>query len=79
MKQRNEQKKKFLAVLFFGLAACETVKPYQKEYLLNPLMSDETLSSLTSDFTAATYKEFERLAKGTPGGGNATSCPTCGS
>lgn len=66
------------AVFVWGVVGCETVKPYQKEYLLNPLMSEETLSSLKSDFTASTFKEIERLAKGTPGGGNATSCPTCG-
>jgi len=58
--------------------ACAHVKPYEKEYLLNPLMDDGTLRSLTSDFGAVSFGAFERLSSNTLGASAATSCPTCG-
>jgi hypothetical protein len=65
-------------ILLFGfIAGCESIKPYEKEYLVNPLMDDAALNTLKSDFPLTTASNFERLGS-TQGGGGATSCPTCG-
>ncbi len=68
-----------LAIGLFGLAgSCAGVKPYEKEYLLHPLMDEASLQSLTSsDFHGISVAKYEKLSA-TGSGGGATSCPTCG-
>jgi hypothetical protein len=62
----------------FALGACATIKPYEKEYLLHPLMDDSQIGSLTSDVMGVSCSTFEKLAAGAPGSSGASSCPTCG-
>jgi hypothetical protein len=62
-----------LAVLFAG---CAVVKPYEKEYLLNPLMDDQYVSKLEGSYNVKTRPK-ERLAAAGVNSGS-TSCPTCG-
>jgi hypothetical protein len=59
------------------LAGCETIKPYEKELLLDPLMSDERALGLSASFMSSAAARFEKLAGGA-GGTAGTSCPTCG-
>jgi hypothetical protein len=67
-----------LAAALAGLCGCTTIKPYEKEYLLHPLMEDEAQVSLSPGLMAAASASFEKLASGAPGSGGASSCPTCG-
>jgi hypothetical protein len=64
-------------LVMVGVNACVGVKPYEKEYLLDPLMDDASLQSLNSDFRGNCVAPYERLSVNGAGGG-ATSCPTCG-
>lgn len=66
-----------LVVIIVGLAGCQTVKPYEKEYLLSPLMDDAGVAPLKSTMAGTAAASFEKLAGGS-GGNSATSCPTCG-
>ena len=45
---------------------------------LNPLMDDEALQSLNSDFRGSVISPFERLSNAGTGGAAGSSCPTCG-
>lgn len=67
-----------MLALAFALAGCETLKPYEKEYLLHPAMDDAAVSALNADMMAAAGASFEKLGAGGAGGSGATSCPTCG-
>lgn len=58
------------------LSGCAVVKPYEKEYLLNPLMDDLTISKLEGSYNTKT-RPRERLAAAGVSAGS-TSCPTCG-
>ena len=71
---------RFLGLAAAGLAAasCTPLKPYEKEFLLNPTMSDEGTAPLRADLMSSASGGFEKLGQGGPGAGNATSCPTCG-
>ena len=60
------------------LGGCVGVKPYEKEYLLHPLMDEGELQSLRSDFPTGCASNFERLSMSGLGGASSTSCPTCG-
>lgn len=60
------------------LANCVGVKPYEKEYLLSPLMDEAELQSLNSDFRGLCVAPFERLSGSGVGGAAGSSCPTCG-
>ncbi len=70
--------KLFLTLVFlsFGLVNCAAIKPYEKEYLLNPLMDDQTITKLEGGYTTKT-RPRERLAAAGVNSGS-TSCPTCG-
>ena len=57
---------------------CVGVKPWEKEYLLDPLMDDGLSAALESPLSSAVQSRNERLAGLAPGSGGATSCPTCG-
>jgi len=69
----------FLAALLVlsGLAGCKTIKPYEKEYLLSPLMDDGAIARTENKFGREACGSFEKLA-GLGGGGGASACPTCG-
>ncbi len=60
-------------VVFFG---CAVVKPYEKEYLLNPLMDDQSISKLEGSYNVKTRPKERLAAAGVSSG--STSCPTCG-
>jgi hypothetical protein len=66
-----------LVALAMSLSGCKTIKPWEKEYLLSPLMDDAALSQLGSPFRGAALGSFEKLASAGGGGGGA-ACPTCG-
>lgn len=61
-----------------GTTACETLKPYEKEYLLDPTMDDAAVSALNADMMVSGQAGFEKLGLAGQGGAGATSCPTCG-
>jgi hypothetical protein len=56
--------------------SCTTIKPYEKEYLLHPLMDDASAMKLEGSYTSKT-RPRERLASSGFSAG-ASSCPTCG-
>ena len=64
--------------LVASLCGCETLKPYEKEYLLSPLMDDAGVAALTPAMNGSVQSSQEKLAAGAGGGGGSTSCPTCG-
>ncbi len=66
-----------LLMIVVALAACETIKPYEKEFLLSPIMDDAGVSALTPSMMSSASAGFEKLAQGAAGTGG-SSCPTCG-
>jgi hypothetical protein len=70
---------KFALVLVAAQIAtsCASIKPYQKEYLLSPVMDDASIQTLQPNYAKSNNSLVERLATGVSGGGG-TSCPTCG-
>lgn len=70
---------KFIAAIILAVAcvSCMTIKPYEKEYLLNPLMEDGTSADLTPSMTGVGMATHEKTASG-GGSGAGSSCPTCG-
>ncbi len=56
--------------------SCTTIKPYEKEYLLHPLMDDQASSRLEGSYTTRTRPRERLAAVGVSSG--STSCPTCG-
>ena len=60
------------------LLGCKTIKPYEKEYLLSPLMDDGPVARLAPKYAYSLLGDFEKLAAGSSGGAASTSCPTCG-
>jgi hypothetical protein len=67
----------FLACIAALTGACTTIKPYEKEYLLNPLMDDGRTADLTPAMPSVGTSTHEKFATGA-GGGAGSSCPTCG-
>jgi hypothetical protein len=67
-----------LILLAFGLANCQAIKPYEKEFLLDPAMDDGTTLNLESAVLIGTCQQNERLSGTVIGSKAATSCPTCG-
>lgn len=67
----------FIGVVLGATTACKTIKPYEKEFLLNPLMDDKRTTDLTPIMPSAGTSNYEKFATGI-GGGAGTSCPTCG-
>jgi len=59
------------------LTGCRSIKPYEKEYLLHPLMDDARVERLSAPY-GKSVRPNERLAIAGAGGGSSTSCPTCG-
>ena len=68
----------FLAAAALMLATgCQSVKPYEKEYLVHPLMEDSYTGDFDSSLTGRTAGKMERMKVG-GGAGGSSSCPTCG-
>lgn len=67
----------FFIVTALVASGCTPLKPYEKEFLLDPTMDDKAAAALAPDTMNAASGNFEKLASGASGGG-ATSCPTCG-
>ena len=65
----------FLGLTFF--AGCRAIKPYEKEYLVHPIMDDARVERLSAPY-GKSVRPNERLAIAGAGGGSSTSCPTCG-
>ncbi len=70
--------KRFFYFLVFGLAGCQSIKPYEKEYLLHPFMDDSGLVGVTGDFGQKVCSRYERLSSLGGSASGTTSCPTCG-
>lgn len=66
----------FFAALLLQ-AGCETVKPYEKEYLLSSLMDDQGVQTLTPTLIGSGAASIEKLAQGSQAAGG-SACPTCG-
>ncbi len=66
-----------LLMVTMALVGCETIKPYEKEFLLSPLMDDAGVASLSPSMMSSAATGFEKLAAGAAGTGG-SSCPTCG-
>ena len=56
--------------------SCKSIKPYEKELLLGPLMDDASVGELSGSHVRQLGIK-ERLATGITGG-SSTACPTCG-
>lgn len=65
------------AILGYSIG-CTTIKPYEKEYLLHPLMDDQKISKVTPSMLPTVCSGYEKLAAGGQGAGAGSSCPTCG-
>lgn len=69
-----------LSCIYFVLASvfssCSTLKPYEKEYLLHPVMDDAATSKLEGSYSSKTRPRERLAAFGVSAG--STSCPTCG-
>jgi hypothetical protein len=69
-----------LSLVIFGVLAnissCRAIKPYEKEYLLNPVMDEARVERLSGPY-GKSMRPNERLASGM-GGSGSTACPTCG-
>lgn len=68
----------FAISCFLAILGCTTIKPYEKEYLLSPIMDDESVGKLAVGLHSAGYGEFERISVGASASAAGTSCPTCG-
>jgi hypothetical protein len=66
-----------IGTLIIMTTACTPLKPYEKEYLLDPTMDDLSTSRLSSSVDIYLQGQKERLGLGLSLGGE-TSCPTCG-
>jgi hypothetical protein len=64
--------------LLVSLLGCRTLKPYEKEFLLNPAMDDASLSEFNESFKANIYAKYEKVSGGAASSSGSTSCPTCG-
>lgn len=67
----------FVMIALALVNACKTIKPYEKEYLLSPLMDDGAIARTDNKFGRESCGAFEKLAAA-GGGGGVSACPTCG-
>jgi len=63
-------------MLLSAASSCRVIKPYEKEYLLHPIMDDARVERLSAPY-GKSRRPLERLA-GAGGSSGSTSCPTCG-
>ncbi len=68
----------FALIFFMAFFGCKTIKPYEKEYLLSPIMDDESVGKLAVGLHSSGFGEFERISVGASASAAGTSCPTCG-
>ena len=66
------------ALLALGAMGCKTVKPYEKEFLLNPVMDDAAVAKTSAGLMSSAAAGKERLATAGGAAAGGTSCPTCG-
>jgi hypothetical protein len=64
--------------LLGGAVACTPIKPYEKEFLLEPVMTDEWSTDLGAPLMLETMGAQEKLGARGGSGSGGTSCPTCG-
>ena len=67
-----------MAFAAFGIQACRSLRPYEKEHLLKPAMDDSRIEGLEPNYAKAAAAQFERMGSGANQGGGGSSCPTCG-
>ena len=58
--------------------SCKTIKAYEKEYLLSPIMDDKGVRELGNPLHDLTASDYERLATIGGASSSSSSCPTCG-
>jgi hypothetical protein len=66
----------FTAFGVLAISSCRAIRPYEKEYLVHPVMDDARVERVSAPY-GKTKRSNERLAIAGAGGGS-TSCPTCG-
>jgi len=66
-----------LITLLALLSSCRAIKPYEKEYLVHPIMDEGRVARLSAPY-GQSVRPKERLGLAGAGGGVSTSCPTCG-
>ncbi len=64
-----------MASVVAATAGCRAIKPYEKEYLVHPLMDDASVERLKGPF-GQSKRSKEKLSS--LGSQSSTSCPTCG-
>lgn len=61
-----------------GSMGCQSVRPYEKEFLLHPLMDDAIVKRLDAPLMISQAQGLEKLGGGMGANGSGTACPTCG-
>lgn len=59
------------------LSSCRAIKPYEKEYLVHPIMDEGRVARLSAPY-GQSVRPKERLGLAGAASGASTSCPTCG-
>jgi hypothetical protein len=67
-----------LTLAFGSTVGCTPLKPYEKEYLLEPVMGDDITTQLNPTLMVDQTGAKEKLSSSAGGGVSGTSCPTCG-
>jgi hypothetical protein len=67
-----------IALATMAISSCATIKPYEKEYLVHPLMDDGFTGQINPQFAKNCVQRFEHLSSAGGSGQGAQSCPTCG-
>jgi hypothetical protein len=70
--------KTICSILFLASTACQSIKPYEKEYLVHPLMDDGLVRRMDERLMMSQCQTVERLGNAVGTGIGGTSCPTCG-
>jgi hypothetical protein len=70
-------KKLLCGLMTLAAASCSAIRPYEKEFLLSPVMDEAEAGRLQPDFAKSNCNTYEKLASGAASSGG-TSCPTCG-
>lgn len=71
-------KKNVYIIVFSTSTACQSIRPYEKEYLVHPLMDDGLVRRMGERLMMSQCQAVERLGNAMGGGIGGTSCPTCG-
>lgn len=67
-----------IALMLIVVVSCKTLKPYEKEFLLSPLMDDTELGFFQSQMPQAAQLRWEKLSAGSGVSAGTSSCPSCG-